>query len=122
MVRSRAPITFEGSMLYDEEQLATALPDKNRTRLSNDGHCRSLPDPDLNPTSRSHRFDEIAIERAVRPAIGQFRTRLQPVLVPIAIGPDSHGDDRLDQISISSARGPRFSAMKVLRRPSRTNA
>lgn len=117
MVHSRGPITSEGSTPYDKEQLAIALPDKNRTRLSNDGHCRSLPDPNLNSASRSHKFDEIAIERAVHPASDQFRTRLLPVLVPFAIGPDSHGGDWLDQISISSARGPRFSAMKVLRRP-----
>lgn len=118
MGRSRGPITSEGSTPYDEEQLAIALPDKNRTRLSNDGPYRSLPGPNFNSASRSHRLDETAIERAMRPACSQFRTRLLPDLVPFAIGPDSHGGDQPDQISISSARGPRFSAMKVLRRPS----
>jgi hypothetical protein len=117
MVRSPNPITSEGSTPYDEEQLAIALPEKNRTRLSNDGHCRSLPDPNLNPDSRSHRFDQIAIERAMHPEIGQLRTGLMPALVPFVIGPDGHGGDRLDQISIGFVRGPRFSAMRFLRRP-----
>ena len=117
MVRSRDPITSGGSTPYDEEQLAVALPDNNRTRLSNDGHRHSLPVPNFNSASRSHRFDETAIKRAVHPVCSQFRARLLPILVPSAVGPDSHGGDRPDQISISSARGPRFSAMKVLRRP-----
>ena len=117
MVRSRGPITSEGSTPYDEEQLAITLPDKNRTRLGNDGHCHSLPVPNLIFASRSHRFDEITIERAVHPASDQFRTWLLPVLVPFALGLETQGGDWLDQISISSARGPRFSAMKVLRRP-----
>src|SRR5882762_2845763 len=117
MVRSRGPITSEGSTAYDEEQLAIALPDKNGTRLSNDGHFHSLPVSNLNPGSWSLRLDEITIERAVRRACSQFRTRFLPVPVPFAIGHHPHGSDRHDQISISSARGPRFSAMKVLRRP-----
>ena len=117
MVRSPGPITSGGSTPYDEKQLAIALPDKNRTRLSNDGHCRSLPDPNLDPASRSHRFDETTIERAVHPAIGRLRTGLPPVLVPFAVGSDGHGGDRLDQISIDFVRGPRFSAMRFLRRP-----
>jgi hypothetical protein len=43
MVRSPGPITSGGSTPYDEKQFAIGLPEKNRTRLSNDGHCRSLP-------------------------------------------------------------------------------
>jgi hypothetical protein len=117
MVHSPGPTTSGGSTPYDEKQLAIALPEKNRTRLSNDGRCRSLPDPNLNPASRSRQFDEIVIERAVHPAIGQLRTGLLPALVPFAIGPDGHGGDRLDQISIGFVRGPRFSAIRFLRRP-----
>ena len=119
MVHSPGPITSGGSTAYDEKQLAIGLPDKNPTRLSNDGRCRSLPNPNLNPTSRSHRFDEIAIVRAVHTAIAQPRTGLLPARVPFVIGPDGHGGNRLDQISIDFVRGPRFSAIRFLRRPRR---
>ena len=87
MVRSRGPITSEGSMAYDEEQFPIALPDENRTRLSNDGQCRSLPVTNLNSASRSHRLDETAIKRAVHTPCSQFRTRLLPVLCqsPLAL-------------------------------------